>query len=78
MEREGSRGSLTVGGFWRLRKSGCGGGSRRLLAEEAVEAWPAWQRRGGALGRSSSSGATQLASARREEEQRRGMSRRKR
>jgi hypothetical protein len=59
-------------------KSDCGGGSRHLLAEEAVEAWPAWQRRGGALGQSSGSGVQRLALARREEEQRRGVSGRRR
>jgi hypothetical protein len=67
-----------VGGVQRLGKSGCGGGSKRFLVEEATEAWLTWQQRGGALGRSSGSGAQRSASARCEEEQRQGMSGRRR
>jgi hypothetical protein len=57
-----------VGGVRRPGNSGCGGGSKHLLAEEAAEAWPARQWRGGAIGWSSDSTVQQLASAWREEQ----------
>jgi hypothetical protein len=41
-QRSGRAGcSLMAGGVRRPGKSGCGGGSKRILVEEAVEAWPA-------------------------------------
>jgi hypothetical protein len=67
-----------VGGVRCQGNSGSGGGSKRLFTEEAAEAWPAWQRRGGALGRSSGSEVRWSASTRCKEEQRRGVNGRRR
>jgi hypothetical protein len=67
-----------VGGVRCQGNSGSGGGSKRLLTEEAAKAWPTWQRRGGALRRSFGSEVRWSASTRCKEEQRRGVNGRRR